>query len=69
MKRVAMSDDERVKAKLVQMIDKAKDTAYADVALLAAAYTKLRVMELKLEEGTWGEDLTAPDVAHAPNTQ
>lgn len=61
-----LSDDDKVKAKLVRMIEAAKDNAVADVALLATAYTKLRAMELKLEEGAWGEDLVAPEQPTAP---
>ena len=63
------SDDDKVKAKLVKMIEAARDSAVADVALLATAYTRLRAMELKVEEGKWGEDLAAPELTHAPETR
>lgn len=61
------SDDDKVKEKLVKMIVAAKDTAVADVALLATAYTRLRAMELKQEEGAWGQDLGfEPETTRVP---
>lgn len=65
------TDDDKVKNKLVEMIIAAEDSAVSDVALLATAYTRLRAMELKQEEGSWGQDLdpTSPDTAFAPETR
>lgn len=58
MKR--MSDDDKVKDKLVKMIEAAGEKEWDKVGLLANAYTKLRAVELKQDEGSWGEDLVAP---------
>lgn len=54
------SDDEKVKAKLVEMIGSATDKEWDKVTNLANAYTKLRSVELKQDEGDWGESLTTP---------
>lgn len=61
------SQDEQVKADLVQLIADArakKDFYHA--ALLVNAYSKLRHVELKLDEGQWGSELDPVMPAERP---
>jgi hypothetical protein len=58
--RKLMSDDDKVKAKLVAMIERAGDKDYNTVALLAREYFRFRAAELKADEGDWGDDLVTP---------
>lgn len=44
-----------LKNKIVAMIGKTKDVS--TVTALTNAYAKLRAVELKMDEGSWGEDL------------
>lgn len=49
------TDEEKVKNKLVQLIEKSEKPA--EVVALATAFAKLRAVELKQEEGVWGQEL------------
>lgn len=61
MKRMLKTDDDRVKEDLVACITAAKDKKdFASVSSLAAAYTKLRAVELKQDEGNYGDELLMP---------
>lgn len=54
----AASDEEisvLLKNKIVAMIGKTKDVS--TVTALTNAYAKLRAVELKMDEGSWGEEL------------
>lgn len=58
MRKQRKSDDDiavMLKNKLVEMIDGAKDVA--SIVALTNAFAKLRGVELKADEGSWGEDL------------
>lgn len=64
------SDDDKVKAELVRGIcSLAKDSKWDMVAQLSKAYTDLRKMETRQDEGQWGselEELVKPaDSTHA----
>ena len=56
------SDEDKVKAKLVKMLEKA--TKVDEVVALSNAFTKLRAVELKQEDGAWGEGLEQPTDSH-----
>lgn len=61
MRKFPKTDDDRVKENLVQLISRAMDKSdFYHAALLANAYTKLRAVELKQDEGNYGDDLLMP---------
>ena len=52
------SDDDRVKAKLLDgILSLASEKKWDMVAQLSKAYTELRKMETRQDEGKWGEEL------------
>lgn len=62
-----LSQDEKVKGDVVQLIAMAKDKKdFYHAALLVNAYTKLRHVELKLDEGQWGSELDPVMPAERP---
>lgn len=61
------SDDDKVKDKLVKMIENAGDKDWDKLVALANAYTKLRAVELKQDEGDWGTGLDAVSPADTNN--
>lgn len=50
-----------LKNKLVQMVCHCKDPA--SVVALTTAYAKLRAVELKQDEGDWGNDISGDESA------
>lgn len=64
------TDEEKVKAKLVNLIQ--NSSKVDEVVALANAFAKLRAVELKEEDGKWGEDLpreVSPFEMRSPEAQ
>jgi hypothetical protein len=58
MKRLGQTDEETIKTRLMAEIGKTKDVP--TLIGLVGAWTKVRQMELKQEDGDWGSGLGLP---------
>lgn len=67
--KIGKTDDEKVKAKLVQAIEATPDKEWQRLASLGDTYRKLRAVELKQDEGDWGEGLDPVMPVEIPTKQ
>ena len=54
-----LTDEVRIKSRLMKEIDRTQDLP--TLIGLVGAWTKIRSMELKADEGDWGEGLNIPE--------
>jgi hypothetical protein len=59
MKHLQQTDESRIKDRLMVEIGKTKDLP--TLIGLVGAWAKIRAMELKQEDGDWGEGLAIPE--------